>query len=90
MYKEGDIIKVRDNLIVNKHYGECLFVAPMLPMLGKEVKITKSIIINSQSVSEYRRYRISGNDYYWSAEMFESVKPKLFKLLWIFIRKMIK
>lgn len=77
MYKKGDIVKIRGDLMVGMCYGDCVFIARMIPMLNKKVEITKSTT-NSRDMP---RYRISSNDYFWSAEMFDSVKPKLFKLL---------
>ena len=77
MYKKGDIVKIRSDLKVGWTYGDCGFIASMLPMLNKKVEITRSTT-NSRDMP---RYSISGNDCYWSTEMFESIKPKLFKLL---------
>ena len=77
MYNKGDIVRIRGDLMVGMCYGDCVFVTRMLPMLNKKVEITRSIT-NSRNM---HRYLISSNDYYWSTEMFESIKPKLFKLL---------
>ena len=77
MYKKGDIVKIRSDLKVGWTYGDCGFIASMLPMLNKKVKI-KATTVNHNDMP---RYQVYNSNYYWSAEMFESVKPKLFKLL---------
>ena len=77
MYKKGDVVKIRGDLEVGRDYGGCGFIASMLPMLNKKVKI-KATTVNHNDMS---RYQVYNSNYYWSAEMFESVKPKLFKLL---------
>lgn len=77
MYKKGDIIKIRSDLEVGKDYGGLLFVSKMLPKLGTKVKI----ISCGYSSKRQPRFAVENCTTWFSIEMFESVKPKLFKLL---------
>ena len=72
-YKVGDIVKVREDLIKGAVYcceGEnngCGFISPMERFMGQKVKI----------VGCYGTfYKIDGDSYNWTDEMFEST-PKL-------------
>ena len=66
-YKVGDIVRVRDNLVVNKRYhmddGKTrdTFVSGMDVFLGKTVRIT----------CFFGKYFIEGSDKNWVDEMFE-------------------
>ena len=77
MYKKGDIVKIRSDLEVGNDYGDCAFVSKMLPKLGTKVKI----ISWGYSSKRQLRFVVENCTTWFSIEMFESVKPKLFKLL---------
>ena len=77
MYKKGDIVKIRGDLEVGRNYGGCAFVSKMLPKLDTKVKII-SCGYNSK---RQPRFAVENCTTWFSIEMFESVKPKLFKLL---------
>ena len=77
MYKKGDIVRIKGDLEVGKYYGGLLFVSEMLPKLGTKVKII-SCGYNSKGQP---RLAVENCTTWFSIEMFESVKPKLFKLL---------
>lgn len=78
MYKKGDIVKIKDDLVVSSKTDAISFVHGMLPFISKKTKI---IDINwCRGVSVYS-LDVDEGYWNWTAEMFESVKPKLFKLL---------
>ena len=77
MYKKGDIVRIKGDLEVGKDYGGLLFVSEMLPKLGTKVKI----ISWGYSSKRQPRFAVENCTTWFSIEMFESVKPKLFKLL---------
>lgn len=77
MYKKGDIVKIRSDLEVGRDYGGCAFVSKMLPKLGTKVKI----IGYGYNLKKQPRFAVENCTLWLSIEMFESVKPKLFKLL---------
>ena len=71
-YKVGDKVRVREDLIVDKEYGNDCFVIGMKGMLGKTVTI--------DSVNEETEiYRIKECGFHWTEEMFEENgdKPSL-------------
>ena len=61
-YKVGDVVTVRNDLVIDKFYGEELFVIEMNCMKGKKVTI-KNI--------EKHGYRICECGFNWTDEMFE-------------------
>ena len=78
MYKKGDIVRIKKHIIITSSNTEINLVGSMLRYAGKTARIT--------SVSKYKsclgyKLDIDNSLWNWSAEMFESVKPKLFKLL---------
>ena len=71
-YKVGDKVRVREDLVVDKEYGNDCFVIGMKGMLGKTVTI--------DSVNEGAEvYRIKECGFHWTEEMFEENgdKPSL-------------
>ena len=77
MYKKGDIVRIKGDLEVGKDYGDCAFVSKMLPKLDTKVKI----ISCGYNFKKQPRFAVENCTFWFSIEMFESVKPKLFKLL---------
>ena len=71
-YKVGDKVKIRENLVVDKRYGNEDFVSGMIHMRGKEATI-------SEVYKGVKLYRIKECDYSWTDEMFEENgdKPSL-------------
>ena len=78
MYKKGDIVKIRSDLKHGAVYSNCVLTTRMLDYIGKYATI---LGFYNKVSSTYYSLNIDNTKYSWSAEMFESVKPKLFKLL---------
>jgi hypothetical protein len=73
MFKVGDIVTIRKDLIIEKSYGSYMFVWSMREGLGKKLKI-KSI--------DYEGYNLEGfsTSIVWTSEMFEEgYTPKRLK-----------
>ena len=66
-YKVGDCVKVRNDLVVDRTYGDEFFDAAMIPSIGTVATIG---LAHSSGVFE-----LSGDDSncYWTAEMFEGL-----------------
>lgn len=69
-YKVGDKVRVREDLIVDKDYGEECFVRGMVIMKGKEVTI-------EAAYDDVKKYRIKECGFNWTEEMFEDARPSL-------------
>ena len=71
-YKVGDKVRVREDLVVDKIYGEDCFVSGMVAMKGKEVTI-------DAVHDDVEKYRIKECGFHWTEEMFEENgdKPSL-------------
>lgn len=65
-YKVGDRVKIKSNLVVDRHYGCNSFVQAMTPMLGKVATI-KSICGSSE-------YTLQEFGKYWTDEMIEGLE----------------
>lgn len=63
-YKIGDKVKVIDNLIEYKKYGDCTIVPEMKSLIGKIVTIKQ--VLNES-------YRINELGYCWTDEMLEPI-----------------
>ncbi len=62
-YKVGDYVLVRNDLVPDEWYGSDTFIPEMKNCLGRIVYI--------QSVHPYLgKYRITGNSWWWTDEMF--------------------
>lgn len=68
-YKVGDKVRVREDLIIDKEYGNDFFVIGMKGMLGKTVTIDS---VNEEGET----YHIRECGFNWTEEMFED-KPSL-------------
>lgn len=75
MYKKGDIVKIVENLEEVADKSKVGLATSMLEYISKTAIITEAY--------EGFKYRIDldSSSFAWTAEMFESAKPKLFKLL---------
>ena len=78
MYNKGDIVKIRGDLKHGAVYSNCVVTTKMFDYIGKYATI---LGFYNKVSSVYYYLNIDNTRYSWSAEMFESVKPKLFKLL---------
>lgn len=78
MYKKGDIVKIRGDLQRGFVHNNCVVNYVMVDYKNKLAKILR---VYNGSQGYYYALDIDNSTYFWSAEMFESVKPKLFKLL---------
>ena len=65
MFKVGDKVKIRKDLVEDKLYGGVDFIFPMMEYLGKEATITDIDIDGHLSLDVDSEY------FYWSTEMFE-------------------
>ena len=65
MFKVGDKVKIRKDLVAGKVYGGVDFIPPMVEFLDKEATITDKDYDGDFSLD------IDDEDFYWSAEMFE-------------------
>lgn len=59
-YKVGDKVLIRDDLVVDEAYDECVFVSSMANGRGKQAKIQQI------RVSPKRRYRLDIDNGTWS------------------------
>lgn len=69
-YKVGDKVRVREDLIVDRIYGEDCFVSGMVIMKGKEVTI-------DAVHDDVKKYHIKECGFSWTEEMFEDIRPSL-------------
>ena len=74
MYKKGDIVRIRGDLKGGNRYGSKHYNHRMNEYSGLPAEII-------QIQEDYYKVNIDDCYWNWTAEMFESVKPKLFKLL---------
>lgn len=65
-YKDGDKVKIKNDLIVGKQYGIARFVSPMKDYLGKETKIEYDI-----SDFDYYKLSVDKGCWLWTDEMLE-------------------
>lgn len=69
MYKVGDVVQVRDDLVIGRLYGECRFVPGMAQTKGNLVTIRK--VLQANSWFKQITYLIQEDSgWVWSAEMF--------------------
>lgn len=72
MYEEGDVVHVRDDLVIGRLYGECRFVPGMAHAKGNLVTIRQVLPANLWfKQNTYRIQEDSG--WVWSAEMFDQL-----------------
>jgi hypothetical protein len=64
MYKVGEKVRVRTDLVVGKRYGEISFFPTMAERMGQEATINR-ISGGNYTVNEF--------DYYWASEMLEPI-----------------
>ena len=76
-YKVGDKVLIRDDLVVNEEYDECVFVSSMANGRGKQAKIQQI------RVSPKRRYRldIDNGTWLWSDPMLLPCRKQFNSLL---------
>lgn len=71
-YKVGDKVRIREDLVVGKEYGDCYVQASMVEMGGSVVTIENINQISSKGFA----YSIEEDPFYfsWTDEMFEPVE----------------
>ena len=78
VFKVGDKVKVREDLVVGNIYGGDSFTIDMADLRGKEVTI-------KEVEPKFNSYRIKETGYNWTDEMFERLaeepKPKYVKCI---------
>ena len=62
-YKVGDKVLIRDDLVVDEVYDECVFVSSMANGRGKQAKIQQICVSPKR---RYRRYRLDIDNGRWS------------------------
>ena len=77
MYKKGDKVTFRKDLIVGRMYGGITFRASMLGIIGK----TFTIQDGPTGEGNYTLYINDAEDFYYSPEMFSIANHKPFSLL---------
>ena len=70
-YKVGDVVKVKDNLEINKYYDDVRFGEAMVKYLGKKVTIAE-IFDN-----KYYCIKEDNDCFYWTEDMFEDKIEKI-------------
>ena len=70
-YKVGDVVKVKDNLEINKYYDDVRFGEAMVKYLGKKVTIAE-IFDN-----KYYCIKEDNDCFYWTDDMFEEKIEKI-------------
>lgn len=69
MYKVGDVVQVRDDLVVGRHYGGFVFMPGMAHTRGNLVTIRK--VLQADAWIKQTAYLISEDSGWpWSDEMF--------------------
>lgn len=68
-YKVGDKVLIRDDLVVDEEYDECLFVSPMAKGRGKQAKIIKMRTLTTTPSKIRYRLDIDNGKWSWSAPM---------------------
>lgn len=74
-FKVGDQVRVKNDLVVGRMYGNDLFTSKMKPFLGKVVTIATSDSSGGYTITEVNRY-------YFTDEMLEPVN-KYPRVMWV-------
>lgn len=64
LYRVGDVVKIRDNLEIDKYYNDCFFNKFMTKYLG-----TIQVIDEIDKFNKF--FKLRDIDFSWSEEMFE-------------------
>lgn len=76
LFKPGDLVRVKDDLIVSNHYGKEIFSGPMSRYLGKvfRVQYCKQVFVNNKfSHWVYSLYGVTSCRFAWTYEMLEKI-----------------
>ena len=76
LFKPGDLVWVKDNLIVAKHYGKEIFSIAMAKYCGKPFKIEhcQQVFVNNKfSHWVYALYGVTSCRFVWTYEMLERI-----------------